>query len=751
MEEPDDSKSDEDMSPATNLMSEFLAVSQTRNACSVHEKCEVSCSNERFIFEPLLVGTRKLRLSNSLKDIDSAGSDPPAGSVPNVSQVMKFNHAPLNSPSKKVRLLEIQPARLRADPIVATVTETPLDQAPEFDALSYFWGRPQFDAEIVINGAALAITSNLAGSLRRYRQQNNKRRGLLWVDAICINQGDKLELNNQLLLMRRIYQQAQTVYIDLGEVDPAWYQGFDLLHKLCFVHEWVKNSPEQDFFLVSRKYGIPALDHPAWEEYYWLFTTPWFTRTWIVQEAAWAKGSEIMFGLFTFRWDTLVDSWNFLVQFGLLQPSFGDMRVSKGLLGLRDILRVRDTCRGGFSNMLEVMRLTREFKTTDVRDKCFAVFSLLKDGPVGRGFTPDYTLPVEKVYQQFATYLVRIGEGAMMLSYAGLQRRREIVRIPSWVPDWTLQSPAIAPKALLTIRNQPYEAADSAKSHIFLAQPLSHSETSIIVQGAIVDNIMILSEAYSSEESPTSFQDDLQAWHQTTSATYSRALEKQQLSYTNPADAFARTLLVDDTYSGVNACQTTTPISDPVSTHARAFSSESPRSPVWLGSRTRRDEVSTFRLQLMAAGSGRRFAVTQKGRMGLVPWCTKVGDGVCVILGSSVLFVIREESHEFQEVEEEEEEGEGEEKEEKVEEEQEDEETDYDGKNGKEKKVEEEFQGNKKEGKDEENPNVISSNEGDDVSMKEKWILVGDAYVHGLMNGETLALNGFKTREMRFC
>lgn len=737
MEEPNDSKPDEDMSPVTNLLSEFLAISQTRNACSVHEKCEVSCSNERFIFEPLVVGTRKLRLSHSLKEMDSAGSEPPELSIPNVSRAKSFQHRPFSTPSENIRLLEIEPACLRTDPIVATVMDTPLDQAPEFDALSYFWGPPQFDSEIIVNGAALAITSNLASSLRRYRQQSSKQRSLLWVDAVCINQRDKLELNGQLLLMRRIFQQAQVVYIDLGEVDLAWYQGFDLLHKLSFVHEWIKNNYEQDFSHVSAKYGVPPLDHPAWEEFYWLFTTPWFTRTWIVQEAAWAKKSLFMFGLFTFYWDTLVDSWNFIVQFGLLQPSFGDMRVSIGLLGLRDILKVRETCRGGFSNILQVMRLTREFKTTDPRDKCFAVFSLLKDGPVGRGFTPDYTLPVEKVYEQFARYLVRMGEGAMMLSYAGLQRRRKIVKIPSWVPDWTLQSPSLAPKALLTIRNQPYHAADSAKSCIYRANPTSQSETGIIIDGGVVDTIIALSESYSKEESSTSIKDDLLAWNQTASATYAEALEKQQLAYSNPADAFARTLLVDDTYSGQNACQTTTPISDPVRTHTRAFSSDSPGSPVWLGARTRRDEVSTFRLQMMAAGSGRRFAVTQKGRMGLVPWCAKVGDDVCVVLGSGVLFVVRRGSQEYVE-----EEGDYDEKEV----------AHYNEDKGMKGSIEKEHQKKKEEQENTRKSSVtLTDTKEEEVPVKEKCTLVGDAYVHGLMNGEALSQDDFRARAMRFC
>lgn len=731
MEESNDNKTDEDMSPATNLMSEFLAISQTKNSCSVHEKCEVSCSNERFQFEPLLVGARKLRLSNSLQEIDSADSESPAVSEASASRAKTFIHKPLDSSSERIRLLEIRPACLRTDPIVVTVADFPLDQAPEFDALSYFWGPPQFDAEIIVNGAALAITPNLAGSLQRYRQQSSKRRGLLWVDAICINQGDKLELNKQLLLMRRIYQQAQMVYIDLGEVDLEWYLGFDLLHKLSFIYEWVKDNPEQDFSIISARYGIPPLDHAAWQEFYWLFTMPWFTRTWIVQEAAWAKESEIMFGLFTFRWDTLIDSWNLLVQFGLLQPSIGDMRVSKGLLGLRDILKVCDICRrGGFSNMIQVMRLTREFNTTDTRDRCFAVFSLLGDGPVGRGFTPDYTLPVEKVYEQFAKYLVQMGEGAVMLSYPGLQRRRNILRIPSWVPDWTLQSPALAPKALLTIRNEPYYAADFAEPYIVCADPSSHSETNIIVKGFVLDQIMNLSEPYSAQESPSSVNYDLLAWNQTTSATYTKALDQQQLTYSNPADVFARTLLVDDTYSGANACQTTTPISHPARTHARAFSSENPGSPVWLGARARRDEVSTFRLQMMAAGSGRRFAITKEGRMGLVPWCAEVGDEVCVVLGSSVLIVVRRGSQGLQE-----ENGK-----------EEDKENESDGRKSK-KKIEQKYQ-RKQEGP-EDDRNLVNG-EGNALK-KEKWILIGDTYVHGLMYGEAFTQHKFQAREMRFC
>ncbi len=43
----------------------------------------------------------------------------------------------------------------------------------------------------------------------------------LWADAICINQKDELEKSHQIVLMEDIYAQAESVYIDLGDVQPG--------------------------------------------------------------------------------------------------------------------------------------------------------------------------------------------------------------------------------------------------------------------------------------------------------------------------------------------------------------------------------------------------------------------------------------------------------------------------------------------------------------------------------------------------
>lgn len=769
MEEPNDGRPDEDMSPVTNLMSDFLAMSQMSHTCSIHEQCSVNCGSERDIIQPLLVGNRKLHLSNSLKGIEIRESDTDVGLVLQQPPLNTFKYMSLKAPSEWIRLLEIEPARVRTAPLVAAIRDYPLERAPEFAALSYFWGPPQFDAEIVVDDSTLAITSNLAGCLRRYRSQSDKRTGLLWVDAICINQRDTHEVNNQLLLMRKIYQQAHMVYIDLGDVDVTWYAGFDLLHRLCFVREWIQHSSQQEFPAISTKYGIPSLDHPAWRAYFWLFTMPWFTRTWIVQEAALARQSEVLFGLFTFRWDTLVDSWNFIVQFGLFQPLSGDMRVSKGLLGLRDILNVRSSCHeGAFSDMLQIMRLTREFQASDARDKCFAVLSLIQDGSIGNDFKPDYAMTVGQVYQHFAEYLVRLGQGVTMLSYAGLQRRGDVLKIASWVPDWQLQSASIAPRALWSIRNQPFRAADSLESSIYIANTPSDEEHHLMIaHGAIVDQIIMMSDACDwgdSSSSPSSSSSPqttpLKVWYQTALATYNTALESNGIAHSNPADAFARTLLVDDTYSDENACSTTTPISNPAQALGQVIESdlkfESPQSqPVWASAH--RDEIETFRMQMAAAGLGRRLIVTRKGRLGLVPWCAEVGDFVSVILGSGVLFVVRHKCQERMEGKvkrEEEERGRYEKKREREEmiNSESTEPVEKIEEKGVEKEKEKEKKEQEKEEKEEKKKKKKGKNEKEEKEKEEeKWILIGDAYIHELMNGEALVQEGVSVRELMLC
>ncbi len=86
----------------------------------------------------------------------------------------------------------------------------------EFSALSYVWGTfgatPDF---IKCDDVSVKVTSNCFSALKNLRRKLGSYR--IWVDAICIDQDNVAEKEQQIPLMGLIYSSAETVYAWLGE------------------------------------------------------------------------------------------------------------------------------------------------------------------------------------------------------------------------------------------------------------------------------------------------------------------------------------------------------------------------------------------------------------------------------------------------------------------------------------------------------------------------------------------------------
>lgn len=91
---------------------------------------------------------------------------------------------------------------------------------------------------------------------------------LVKVDAVCINQIDAAEKERQVQMMKDIFSKAEVTYIWLGEATD----GSDLAMDL------ISNIKREDF----EEY---APEDPTWEALKLLFQRPWWTRTWVIQEA----------------------------------------------------------------------------------------------------------------------------------------------------------------------------------------------------------------------------------------------------------------------------------------------------------------------------------------------------------------------------------------------------------------------------------------------------------------------------------
>ena len=96
--------------------------------------------------------------------------------------------------------------------------------------LSYCWGSTNDWEHILVDGKLLPIRRSLHEFLVELRLLDRPR--TVWADAVCINQGDVVERNAQVALMRDIYFAAQTVLVWLGPHDagsPQLFQSFKLI------------------------------------------------------------------------------------------------------------------------------------------------------------------------------------------------------------------------------------------------------------------------------------------------------------------------------------------------------------------------------------------------------------------------------------------------------------------------------------------------------------------------------------------
>jgi hypothetical protein len=97
------------------------------------------------------------------------------------------------------------------------------DYNPQYEALSHSWGKDAAIHRVYIKDEDLPsksskrylqIRSNLESALRHLRYPDRSR--TLWIDAICINQGDALERGAQVKRMQKIYQRASLVVLWIG-------------------------------------------------------------------------------------------------------------------------------------------------------------------------------------------------------------------------------------------------------------------------------------------------------------------------------------------------------------------------------------------------------------------------------------------------------------------------------------------------------------------------------------------------------
>jgi Heterokaryon incompatibility protein (HET) len=127
-------------------------------------------------------------------------------------KIEKYEYEELNPQTNEIRILELLPRNWHEveDFVACRLLHKSLDENPQFEALSYTWGRKAGDVPIFIDpktiledgkvNEAIKITPTLYVALKRFRSDSTSR--YLWIDQICIDQQNAVEKASQVQLVR---------------------------------------------------------------------------------------------------------------------------------------------------------------------------------------------------------------------------------------------------------------------------------------------------------------------------------------------------------------------------------------------------------------------------------------------------------------------------------------------------------------------------------------------------------------------
>ncbi|KAL3421888.1 hypothetical protein PVAG01_06044 [Phlyctema vagabunda] len=200
-----------------------------------------------------------------------------------------FRYIPLEDPTKETRLLTLDP-RSKDGVVRCNLMTMRFDQHVEYAALSYTWGSSEDRQEILLDGLVTTITKNLHSAL--YHLQHNSATRSLWIDALCIDQKNISERNEQVRQMHQIYKSAVQVLVWLGTADNNGQLAIELISRAGRLES--AGRAFMDLLSSASSEQVYALKDFLRRGY-------WY-RAWIIQEIALARSIEIYCGHLSVEW-----------------------------------------------------------------------------------------------------------------------------------------------------------------------------------------------------------------------------------------------------------------------------------------------------------------------------------------------------------------------------------------------------------------------------------------------------------------
>ena len=557
----------------------------------------------------------------------------------------RYKYTPLDAHSQQIRLMSLVPGIFDDDIYVSLKTVTlNQDNPPTYEALSYTWGStenspdvgvtPDIGADGLINiskplaamnmklSRRLNVTQNLEHALRYLRSPAQLR--TLWIDAICINQEDVEEREQQVERMGDIYRSARQVLVWLGTSSHDSALAIETLNSLGQSIEVNWNADTfQPKALADADLAMPNVplpyDENTWRSINDLLGRSWFKRLWVWQEVLLALKAEIHCSYETIDWNTFCQATYCICS-----------KVVKEIepwarLGVKDLPgRLRNLCilmrPNSSQNFLSALiEKLENCECLDPRDKMNALLHLMSPSQRAAMPKPDYTQSPYRIFQKVILGFMNNFDDLNLLSFCEWDGGS--LKKPSWVPDWS--RPRISLPAL---RSRSCRGSQAKAWYM--------GEGLLKVIGERITEISVINrDSLQNDKNPKFDATTIQV------ARWIRAVKKDfgiHLSYITvdrTIDAFNCTLFgnyfAEKFVPALGALQSVNDCSQFIRDVLRGSLEDFEPSSLLLGS------------SIACTIYGRSLSITKEGHIGLVPDVAAEGDIVCVILGCDSPLLLR--------------------------------------------------------------------------------------------------------------
>lgn len=292
------------------------------------------------------------------------------------------------------RILQLEAGR-KDDKVVCRFKQESIDSPPVYEAVSYLWGGnnevQQTSLEIDLRdnqqppkSHRIFIRSNLHTALRSLRHPSETRS--FWIDALCINRSNVDETNRQVAMKRFIFYKAANLCFWLGD-DPNYKIALNFIPQILDLGG--VDRLVQDENVVEK-----------WVAFVNLLKNNVFGRLWLVQEVAIARNVTLHCGAPAIHYADFVDAVTiFLSCRKHIALLFRNKKMNARELSDRKITMVErfiDVTTNALRRIQNsdssesVQRLLNleslvsdlsDLSSTDPRDRIYSVLALAKDGP----------------------------------------------------------------------------------------------------------------------------------------------------------------------------------------------------------------------------------------------------------------------------------------------------------------------------------------------------------------------------------